>query len=237
MPPSVSRNRLLASLSHDVTSAILARCETVTLKPGDVLHQFMQPIDFVVFPIDCVLSVVKQVDGGSIVEVMTVGNEGLSTLLPLFGVNAGPLRCLNQVSGEAVRVPIEMLTPMEMATGELGQVVGRYAEGAFNQVAQGAVCNVMHNIEQRCARWLLMTHDRAGRDEIRLTHQFLAFMLGVRRAGVTEVELKFREAGLIDYRRGNVSIRDRVGLERIACECYGAVNAEFDRLLGATARV
>jgi hypothetical protein len=231
MPTHPLQNQLIASLSDNSRAAVMASCEIVANASGEILHHPMQAIQFVDFPIDCVLSVIKEAENGSIVEVMTVGREGLSSLLPFFGARMSPMRCLSQVSGTAVRMPLGVIESLTPGGAELSQMIGRYAQGAFNQIAQSAMCNLLHTIEQRCARWLLMTHDRAGRNEIRLTHQFLAFMLGVRRAGVTEVELKFRKNGLIDYRRGNVSIIDRVGLERIACECYGSVTREYERLL------
>jgi CRP-like cAMP-binding protein len=149
-----------------------------------------------------------------------------------FGVDAVPYRAFWQLTGTTWRLPVEALRRERQAHGSLEWVLGRYAQAFFTQVAQAAACNGRHGLAQRCSRWLLMTHDRVEADAFELKHEFLAQMLGVRRAGVTVAAGALQKAGLIRYARGRIVILDRQGLEAAACECYGLVRREFERLLG-----
>ena len=167
---------------------------------------------------------------GQAAEVGTIGNEGLVGLPLVFGDDRAPTSVYVQVPGAGLRM--KALLKKELArSASMRTVMLRYAHAFFNQVAQSAACNHFHSLEQRCCRWLLMTHDRMQSDEFLLTQEFLAMMLGVRRTGVTAAAGALQRAGLIRYKRGNVTIIDRRGLIRRSCECYGVSKKEFDRLL------
>jgi CRP-like cAMP-binding protein len=170
---------------------------------------------------------------GSAVEVGTVGREGLVGLVIVLGGAASPTVTLCQIPGTARRITAERLAEAVEARPALRRLLLRYAQGYLTQVAQGAACNRLHGIEARCARWLLMTHDRVGgADTFPLKQEFLAVMLGVRRAGVTVAAGALQDAGLIRYRRGSIRVLDRAGLEAASCECYGLVREQYARLLG-----
>jgi len=228
----VETNELLNRLTARAYAALMPHCENVSLSAREVLFNPLEPIAYVHFPTSGVMSVVKRVANGDVVEVMTVGREGLTGLPVLLGGDSAPLQCFVQIAGTAKRILATTYRSLDPVKSELHGVLGRYAIGALNQVSQGVICNRLHSVAQRCARWLLMTQDRAGTDEFKLTHEFLAFMLGVRRASVTDAEATLRRAGLIDASRASVRIIDRAGLEAISCECYRAVQAEYARLLG-----
>ena len=228
----VEKNRLLSRLSRAAYDTLMTHCETVQLTVHEVLYRPLEPIPYVHFPSSGVVSIVKILANGDMVEVMTIGYEGLVELPVILGGESAPLQALVQISGSAKRISASTFRSLDPLKSELHGVLGRYALGALNQVSQGVICNSLHSVQQRCARWLLMTHDRVGVDEFGLTHEFLASMLAVRRASVTDVEAELRRAGLISASRGKVRIVDRTGLEAVSCECYRAVQAEYDRLLG-----
>ena len=173
---------------------------------------------------------------GNAAEVGTIGNEGLVGLPVVFADRQAPTSVYIQVAGAGLKMKATpflqaMHRSEPMRTGML-----HYAHAFFNQVAQWAACSTFHSLDQRCCRWLLMTQDRMESDEFPLTHEFLAMMLGVRRAGVTYAANALRRAGIIEYARGHVTILDREALEKRSCECYGISKEEFDRLLGIAAR-
>jgi CRP-like cAMP-binding protein len=172
---------------------------------------------------------------GQASEVGTIGNEGLVGLPLVFGDDRAPTSVYMQVPGVGLRMKATLFTRELARSASMRTVMLHYAHAFFNQVAQSAACNQFHSIEQRCCRWMLMTHDRMQSDEFLLTQEFLAMMLGVQRTGVTVAAGALQRTGLIHYRRGNVTIVDRRGLIRRSCECYGVSKREFDRLLGSRA--
>jgi CRP-like cAMP-binding protein len=169
---------------------------------------------------------------GAAAEVGTIGNEGVVGLPPLFGDDRAPTSVYVQVPGTGLRMKATLFQQEFARSASMRAVMLRYAHAFFNQVAQSAARNHFHSLQQRCCRWLLMTHDRMQSDEFLLTQEFLAMMLGVQRTGVTVAAGALQRAGLIRYKRGNVTIIDRPGLVRRSCECYGVSKREFDRLLG-----
>jgi CRP-like cAMP-binding protein len=225
-----SGNRLLDSL-HD-GQELVAQMERVSLDLRDVLYEAHEPIRNVFFPIHGVSSIVSDLGEGRIVEIATVGSEGMVGVPLFLGVDSMNGRAFQQIAGEAYRLDAaSFLVALSSVVG-LRDILNRYTYALLAQVAQSVSCNRLHTPEQRCARWLLMTHDRVLTDDFELTQEFLAQMLAVRRATVSEVAQVLQESGLIRYRRGRISVVDRTGLERTACECYRIVEAEFDRVLG-----
>jgi CRP-like cAMP-binding protein len=170
-------------------------------------------------------------EDGAIVEVGTIGNEGFVGLPLSLGGRAEPHQCVCQVPGESLRMPAAAFVAELSSNVALRQVVNLYTQAYYTQVTQSTACNRLHPVEMRLARWLLMTHDRLDGDILNLTQEFIADMLGVRRASVSIVAAVLQQAGIIRYRRGVVQILNREALEEASCECYGIVNAEFQRLL------
>ncbi len=189
-----------------------------------------QALDYVYFPLSGVISVVAVTQNNTQVEVATVGNEGMVGLPLFLEANSTPGKAYAQVPGESFRLEAEVFQKQVQALPALTRILHRYTSAFLLQVSQGMVCNRIHSLTERCARWLLMTHDRVGRDQFLLTQEFLGYMLGVRRARASEVAAKLKERGLIHYSRGNIQILDRPGLEGLSCECYRTVKQEFDRL-------
>jgi CRP-like cAMP-binding protein len=198
---------------------------------GTVLSEPNEPIPFVYFPEGCVTSVIKVLSSGKRIEVGTAGLEGMAGVPVFLGADASPLLNVIQVSGHAQCMAADDLRRLASAGTALHLILQRYSQYQFNQAAQSIACNWMHRIEHRCARWLLMTHDRVGVDQFDLTHEYLATMLGARRAGVSQVAEALRAAGLIRYQRGKIAIVNRAGLERASCECYASDRADYQRLL------
>jgi CRP-like cAMP-binding protein len=168
---------------------------------------------------------------GKAAEVGVVGKEGMLGLPVFLGTDRSSGQSFSQVPGESLRLGADAFRAAIQRSRALVDLLHRYTQALFTQVSQSAACNSLHSIEERCCRWLLMTHDRVETDEFVLTQEFLAIMLGVRRASVAEVAGKLQQAGLIHYRRGQMRILDRQGLEATACECYSVIRAEYERLL------
>jgi CRP-like cAMP-binding protein len=224
------RNRLLRALDEEDYQWIAPQLEAVTMKAGDVLAAENQPFAHVYFMSTGVASVTNKVSGGT-VEVGTVGNEGLAGLSVYLDGGGIPSRTFVQVPGDGKRMTAAAFAEGVEERPRLQKILKRYVQAYLIQVAQTAACNRAHSVEERCARWLLMTHDRVGGSQtFPLTHQFLAYMLGVRRAGVTVAAGILQKAGLIQYTRGSITISDRAGLEAASCECYGIVADHVDRL-------
>jgi CRP-like cAMP-binding protein len=230
-PDDPAGNRLLAALPPKDLEPIRPHLEWVRLPQRTLLFGSEQPIPFVYFPVSTVVSLVSKLTGGKTVEVGTAGCEGMAGLSVFLAEDTSSVQAFSQIPGEAFRIKSETFMDLSRAPGSFHQLLLRYTHAFLTQVAQSAVCNAAHLVHARCARWLLMTHDRVGGDELPLTQEFLAFMLGVRRPGVTVAMNSLQEAGLIRYRHGKVSIVDRVGLEAVSCECYRVVRAHYDRLL------
>jgi len=228
-PPS--ENRLLAILPPDVLSRLQPHLEPVALAFRERLYAPNEPISQVYFPCGAVISMILPLEAGTVVEVATVGNEGMLGLPAFLGTGSIPGEAFCQIPGQALRLRAQTLRQQTAGGGPLHDALLRYTQGLMNQISQSAACNRVHSIDERCARWLLMTHDRAGSDHFPLTQEFLAQMLGVRRAGVSAAASILQRAGFIRYSRGRMTIADRSGLESAACGCYRIVRDEFDRLL------
>lgn len=226
------RNRILAALPDDERERMLASCTPVELELRKVVIEHNQPIQDVYFVEDGVISLITLMENGSAVETATVGNEGMVGLPVFLSADSMAGQAFVQVSGTAQRMSVPAFRQELARGGVLGQLLGRYTQAVYTLVAQSSACNRIHSAEQRCARWLLHTHDRVDGDSFDLTHLFLSQMLGVRRATVTEIAGALQKRGLIDYSRGRIVVTDRVGLEATACSCYRVIVAEFDRLLG-----
>src|SRR5215204_5542680 len=225
---SLKSNRLLGALPAQEFERLRPHLETVTLEVKDFLYERDEPIEYVHFPIDCVMATMKD---GRMVEGGTIGKEGMDGLPVFLGAQTAPLTSFCQVPGDAARMAADTFRS-EVGPGDwLHRLLRRFTEATLVFAAQSSACNRLHSVEQRCSRWILHTHDRVGKDEFYLTQEFLSQMLGVRRASVSEVASSFQGEGLISYRRGNLRIVDRFGLEDVTCECYGVITKEFERLL------
>ena len=226
------RNRLLAALPTEERARLLEKLEPVSLRLKEIVYDVNQPISHVYFPNTGVFSLLTIMQDGAAVEVGTVGNEGMVGLPVFLGADSTPSQAFSQIPGESLRMATDVFKAEVANDGPLPGLLNRYTQGLFNQLAQSAACNRLHSTEERLARWLLMTHDRVGQETFPLTHEFMAHMLGVRRATVTVAAGMLQQAGLIRYSRGRISIVDRPGLEAASCECYEITRAEFERLLG-----
>jgi CRP-like cAMP-binding protein len=226
------RNRLLRALPADEYAWLAPHLKNVPLNVRDVLAEPDEPFRHVYFIESGCVSVINHLVGG-MVEVATVGNEGLAGLSVFLDGGAGGSQHFVQIAGEAKRMKASDFAEISDSRPALRHLLHRYTQAFITQVSQTAACNRAHRLEERCARWLLMTHDRLhGANTFQLTHQFLAFMLGVRRSGVTIAAGMLQQAGLISYTRGKMTIVNRAGLEEVSCECYGVVRGHFERLLG-----
>lgn len=229
-------NRLLALLPPRDRARLRPHLQPVALAYRQSLYRANKPLDYVYFVESGVGSLVNTMKNGDAAEVGTIGNEGIVGLPLLLGDDRAPTSVYVQVPGSGLRMKAALFGEEMARSASLRAVMLRYAHAFFNQVAQSAACNHFHSLQQRCSRWLLMTHDRMHTDEFLLTQEFLAMMLGVQRTGVTAAAGALQRAGLIRYSRGTVTILDRRGLERLSCECYGVSKREFDRLLGERTR-
>jgi CRP-like cAMP-binding protein len=223
-------NSLLSALDAAEYTQLLDGAENVKMALRTVLYEANAPITHVVFLGRGVASIIAPVGEGHSVEVGTVGNEGLVGLPLLFGVDREPAKAIIQVANGGVRVTAAAFRTAVVESAALRTLFLRYAQCYMSQVSQSSACNRAHSIEERCARWLLMTHDRVAADEFPLTHEFLSLMLGVRRAGVTVAAGMLQKAGLIEYKHGHIKIVDREGLEGAACACYAIIRESYDRL-------
>jgi CRP-like cAMP-binding protein len=231
-PTKLPANRLLALLPGRDRVRLERHLERIPLTYRQSLYRARRPLDFVYFIETGVGSLVNTMANGAAAEVGTIGNEGMVGLPLLLGDDRAPTSVYVQVPGEGLRMPAALFSVELARSTSMRTVMLRYAHALFNQVAQSAACNHFHALEQRCCRWMLMTHDRMKTDQFLLTQEFLAMMLGVQRTGVSAAAGKLQRAGLIRYSRGVVSILDRRGLRERSCECYGVSKREFDRLLG-----
>lgn len=224
-------NGLLRALSRTECQHVLARCEQVSLTYGDILNEPGHRIRHVYFPNNGLISLLTPVDGHGSVEVGMVGSEGMAGAPLVLGIRVSPVRVLVQGSGTATRMKAAAFSREIKRNPALQRGLNHYLYVFMAQVAQTAACNRRHLLVARLARWLLMTHDRVQSNEFRLTQEFLAHMLGVRRVGVTKAATLLQKKRLIRYSRGNITILDRKGLERASCRCHEAVNRIRDRML------
>lgn len=226
-------NHLLAALPDIERYAVMADCETVQLAFNEVLLQPGDTLTYVYFPIDCFISLISVVDTDNRLEVSMAGREGMLGTSLVLGIEDTPLLSLVQGAGSALRINADRFTRLLEQCPVLNQRMKGYVYFVMNQLAKTAACNHFHEIEARLARWLLMTQDRAGSNQLYLTHEFLAIMLGVRRAGVTIAAIALQNRGLIGYHRGEIDVLDRPGLIEASCECYKEDCALYARVFKA----
>ncbi len=227
MPLSFTTNRLLSALPPAELAPIKPSLRLVALKLHMPIYEPGELIERIYFPLNSVLSVVTIMQDGSAVEIGTIGQEGLSGSQLIFGSERPASQMICQMEGEACCMDVEAFRLHLDTRPVFRRLVCRYTEAMFNFMGQSIACNRLHRVNERCARWLLLTQDRIGRDSFYLTQEFLAIMLGTNRPAVTVAASALQEAGLIQYRRGHLTIKDRQGLENAACECYAVTAANF----------
>jgi len=229
----VPANRLLAGLPDRNRKQFLASCEEVELGFADVLCESGDRIQHVYFPTQSFISLVATLEDGARLEIGIVGDEGMLGTSLVLGIGISPHHALVQGAGVALRMSATAFRHHLEHNALLRQRLSRYVHVLLSQLAQTAACTRYHVIEERLARWLLMTRDRAHCDQFQLTHEFLAYMLGVRRVGITRAASTLQERGLISYVRGKISILDGVGLQHASCSCYQQANRTYERVLGS----
>jgi CRP-like cAMP-binding protein len=230
-PRNRTGNRLLDRLPPDESDRLLALAEPVSLRQLEQLFEQDGPLPHVYFPRSGVLSSVISLGEGRVVEAATIGNEGMVGIPALLGLDFATATATAQVPGDSLRIPTPSFVKALGRGGPLDLILRRYIAFSLRSAYQAVACNALHSIEERMARWLLTTQDRVGRSEFLLTQEFLAQMLGVRRQSVQVVAGTLQTAGLITYRRGQVRVMDREGLEAASCECYGITKALYDRIV------
>lgn len=231
-----NQNHLLAALPSEVIERLIPQLELVSLPLGAVLHESGDPLQHVYFPTTAIISLHYITENGASTEIAGVGNEGVLGVSLFMGGNTTLSMATVQTAGDAYRlkkriVMAEFSRVGGRRAGALQNLLLRYIQALMTQTAQTAVCNRHHSIEQQLCRWLLLTLDRLPSNELTITQELIAGMLGVRREGITEAAGKLQKAGLISYRRGHITVLDRQGLESSTCECYQVVKQEFQRLL------
>ena len=225
------QNHLLDALPPADYERIAAHLELMPMQLGDVLYESGAPLRHVYFPTTCIISLLYVMEDGASAEIAIVGNEGILGISLFMGGDTTPSRAMVQSAGYAYRLKADLLKTVFGRFGPSMHLLLRYTQALITQMAQTAVCNRHHSVDQQLCRWLLLSLDRLQSNELTMTQELIANMLGVRREGVTEAAGKLQAAGLINYRRGTITVLDRPGLEKQACECYQVVKTEFDRLL------
>ena len=224
-------NHLLAVLSADEYERLFPHLELVQMRLGDVLYESGAELRYVYFPTTAIVSLLCIMEDGASSEIAGVGNEGILGIALFMGGNTTTSRAIVETEGCAYRLKARLMMEEFNRAGPMMHLLLRYTQALITQVSQTAVCNRHHSVEQQLCRWLLSSLDRSPSNELTLTQELIASMLGVRREGITEAAGKLQHAGLISYRRGHITVLDRPGLEKQACECYQVVKNEFDRLL------
>jgi CRP-like cAMP-binding protein len=229
--PHPQQNQLIASLSAETQRRLLPHLEPVHLEFGKVLCGSGDALTHAYFPANAIASLVYVTRDGASSGLAVVGNEGIVGVTLFMGGDSSPLRAIVLKSGYAYRMKACRFKEEINRYGDLNRLMLRYSQSLITQTAQTAVCNRHHSIEQRLCRWLLQTLDRLDTNQVSLTQEFIAEMLGVRREGVTEAAGKLQRMGVIEYSRGRITVLDRDEMEYLACECYSVVKSETDRLL------
>ena len=229
--PAVRQNHILNALSPEVIARLSPHLESIPLALGDVVYESGAAMTHVFFPTDAIVSLLYVMENGASAEISVVGNEGLVGVSLFLGGESTPSRAVVQSKGTAFRLLRSKLKEEFNRHGELLTVILRYTQCLITQMAQTAVCNRHHSLDQQLCRWLLLSLDRLSDNTVTMTQELIANMLGVRREGVTEAAGKLQKAGIIQYSRGKITVLDRRALETRCCECYSVVKAETDRLL------
>lgn len=232
VPHKPSQNRLLAALTRDESVRLAPHLELVPMPFGEVYYVSGGRLPYVYFPVTSIVSIHYIMENGTSAEIAGVGNEGVLGISLFMGGETTPSRASVRAAGFGYRLSAQILMDEFKRCGSFHQLLLRYTQALMTQAAQTAVCNRHHTLEQQLCRWLLLTLDRTPTNELVLTQELAANMLGVRREGITETAGKLQKAGLISHHRGHITVLDRAGLEEHACECYEVVRMEFARLLG-----
>jgi CRP-like cAMP-binding protein len=225
------KNELLAALSAAELKRMRPYLEPVIMSLGHVVYESGRHVDHVYFPTDCIVSLLYVLENGSSAEIAVVGNEGVVGVSIFMGGETTPSRAVVQSAGTAYRLPGQLMKNEFNRGGSMQHLMLRYTQSLLTQMAQTAVCNRHHSVDQQLCRWLLLSIDRLPSPEITMTQELIANMLGVRREGVTEAAGKLQKEGVISYRRGHIKVLDRPKLEEMSCECYEVVRRETERLL------
>ncbi|BEU28219.1 Crp/Fnr family transcriptional regulator [Paraburkholderia terrae] len=225
------KNHLLAVLQETEWARLSSHLVRVDMPLGQVVYESGDRLDHLYFPTTSIVSLLYVMEDGASAEIAIVGNEGLIGIALFMGGETTPSRAIVQSAGEAYRLDARILKEEFRRAGPVQRLLLRYTQALITQMAQTAVCNRHHSIDQQLCRWLLLSIDRLPSNELKMTQELIANMLGVRRSGVTEAALKLQDAGLIRYSHGHIEVLDRPGLETRVCECYSVVRREFDRLL------
>lgn len=231
-PPTraANKNLILAALPDEEYNRLLPHLKKVELPNGEILTHPEEKIEFLHFPNNAMISIVATTPDGQCAEVGVVGNEGIAGVDVLLGVGSTPNQIMVQSPGEFGRIPAKIALEEFRRGGEFQRIALLYMHAFMLQISQTALCNRLHTVEQRLARWLLLSHDRAKGDKLMLTQEFLAIMLGTTRPSITTAALILQGGDLIRYRRGNITVTDREGLEHFACDCYAVVKEKYDDL-------
>lgn len=232
-PTDPKTNELLAALPDAEWRRWLPQLEAVEMPLGQVLYEAGSTLSHVYFPTSSIVSLLYVMENGASAEIAVVGHEGIVGISLFMGGESTPSRAVVQSAGRGFRLPSEAIKGEFNHSGPVMHLLLRYTQALITQMAQTAVCNRHHSLDQQLCRWLLLSLDRLQGNELVMTQELIANMLGVRREGVTEGALKLQQAGLIRYSRGRISVLDRQGLEARTCECYAVVKKEYDRLLPA----
>jgi CRP-like cAMP-binding protein len=225
------QNHLLATLPDAVYERLLADLELVPMELGEIVYKSGSELHYLYFPTTCIISLVYVMANGASAEIAVTGFEGLVGIAVFLGGHTTPNQAVVQSAGHAYRIRGQVIKLEFDQGGPLQHLLLLYTQALTSQMAQTAVCNRHHSLDQQLCRWLLLSLDRLGSGELTMTQELIANMLGVRRQGVVEAATKLQRAGLINYRRGHISVLDRPGLEARVCECYSVVKREYDRLL------
>jgi CRP-like cAMP-binding protein len=228
---NIRQNHLLAALPISVQERWLPQLEFVQMPLGGVMYEAGATLSHVYFPTSSIVSLLYVMEDGASAEIAVVGNEGIVGISLFMGGESTPSRAVVQSAGYGFRLKSAILKDEFNHAGPVLHLLLRYTQALITQMAQTAVCNRHHSLDQQLCRWLLLSLDRLAGDELLMTQELIANMLGVRREGVTEGAMKLQHAGLIRYARGRISVLDRAGIERRTCECYAVVKKEYDRLL------
>jgi CRP-like cAMP-binding protein len=225
------RNHLLAALPATDVQRWQTQLERVEMPLGHVLHESGVTMGHVYFPTTAIVSLLYVMENGASTEIAVVGNDGVVGIALFMGGGSTPNRAVVQSAGQGLRLRAHILLEEFRRSGTTMQLLLRYTQALITQMAQTAVCNRHHSLDQQLCRWLLLSLDRLQGNELIMTQELIANMLGVRREGVTEAALKLQDGGLIRYARGHITVLDRPGLEQRTCECYAVVKTEYERLL------
>jgi CRP-like cAMP-binding protein len=229
--PDPRANHLLASLPESDYQVLAAQLERMSMPLGMAVYESGSAQGFVYFPVDSIISLLYVLENGASTEIAVTGNEGLVGISLFMGGESTPSRAIVQSAGHGYRVRGAVLRQLFESSGDVQHLLLRFTQALITQMTQTAVCNRHHAVDQQLCRWLLLMLDRLASDEVLMTQELIANMLGVRREGVTEAAGKLQAEGLIEYRRGRITVLDRPQLEARVCECYGVVKKEYDRLL------